>query len=74
MVAWFPVHPVSMNNTNRLLSSDNKGVAQQWVEKRWATQQQDMEPGFTAAFPQTNGEWGLGAVGALGAGEVWARE
>jgi hypothetical protein len=43
-----------MNNTNRLLSSDNKGVAQQWVERRWAPRQQDLEPGFTAAFPQTN--------------------
>lgn len=56
MLAWFAVHPVSMNNTNRLLSSDNKGVAAQGLENRWAPHQQDLEPGFTAAFPQTNGE------------------
>lgn len=57
MLTWFPVHPVSMNNTNRLLTSDNKGVAQQWVEKRWPTQQEDLEPDFTAAFAQSNSEW-----------------
>lgn len=56
MLTWFPVHPVSMNNSNRLLTSDNKGMAQQWVEKRWATHQQDMESGFTAAFAQSNSE------------------
>ena len=60
MLAWFPVHPVSMNNTNRLLSSDNKGVAEQGVEKRWAPHQPDLEPGFTAAFPQTNSEFPIG--------------
>jgi len=45
-----------MNNTNRLLSSDNKGVAEQFVEKRWAPQQTDLEHGFTAAFAQSNSE------------------
>lgn len=57
MITWFPVHPVSMSNQNRLLSSDNKGVAQQWVENRWAPHQGDaLEPGFTAAFAQSNSE------------------
>jgi neutral ceramidase len=27
MFNWFPVHPTSMNNTNGLISGDNKGVA-----------------------------------------------
>lgn len=30
--SFFPVHPVSMNNTNRLLSSDNKGYASYVLE------------------------------------------
>lgn len=28
-VTWFPVHCTSMNNTNRLVSGDNKGAASQ---------------------------------------------
>ncbi len=35
MVNWFPVHGTSMNNTNKLVSSDNKGLAsllfEQWL-------------------------------------------
>ena len=27
MANWFPVHLVSMNNSNKLISSDNKGYA-----------------------------------------------
>lgn len=27
MINWFAVHATSMNNTNRLISSDNKGYA-----------------------------------------------
>lgn len=51
------MHPVSLNNTNRLLSSDNKGMAQQWLEKRWAPHQgAQLEGSFTAAFAQTNSE------------------
>ena len=33
--AWFAVHPTSMNNTNTLISSDNKGVASLIVEKHF---------------------------------------
>jgi hypothetical protein len=55
LLSWFPVHPTSMNNTNTLLSGDNKGAAEQFVEKRWAPQQQGLEPGFMAAFVQSNG-------------------
>lgn len=31
--SWFAVHPVSMNNTNTLLSSDNFGVAALLLEE-----------------------------------------
>jgi hypothetical protein len=55
LLSWFPVHPTSLNNTNTLLSGDNKGAAEQFVEKRWAPQQQGLEPGFLAAFVQSNG-------------------
>ena len=34
-VAWFPVHCTSINNTNQLISGDNKGVASQLMEV-WA--------------------------------------
>ncbi|CAH1793813.1 unnamed protein product, partial [Owenia fusiformis] len=51
---WFPVHATSMNNTNHLISGDNKGYASQLFEK-------DMNPGsrpgkgpFVAAFGQAN--------------------
>ncbi|XP_022101333.1 putative neutral ceramidase C [Acanthaster planci] len=53
-ICWFPVHPVSMENTNKLISSDNKGYASYLFEK-------DMNPGskmgqgsFVAAFPNSN--------------------
>jgi len=54
MINWFSVHPTSMNNTNTLISSDNKGVASILFEA-------DMNPGsfpgegsFVAAFAQSN--------------------
>lgn len=34
---WFAVHPVSMNNTNRLVSSDNVGYASILLEKEFNT-------------------------------------
>ncbi len=34
-ISWFPVHCTSINNTNDLISGDNKGVASQFLEK-WA--------------------------------------
>lgn len=34
IINWFSVHPVSMNNTNHLISGDNKGVASQIIERR----------------------------------------
>ena len=37
-ISWFPVHCTSINNTNDLISGDNKGVASQFLEK-WAAKQ-----------------------------------
>ncbi|KAI8521297.1 Neutral ceramidase [Branchiostoma belcheri] len=54
MISWFAVHCTSMNNTNGLISGDNKGYASQLFEA-------DMNPGslagqgsFVAAFAQSN--------------------
>lgn len=33
VINWFAVHPTSMNNTNRLISSDNVGYASVLMEK-----------------------------------------
>lgn len=34
MLNWFAVHPTSMNNTNPLISGDNKGYASQLFEQK----------------------------------------
>ena len=69
-MAWFPVHCTSINNTNSLISGDNKGVASQLLEA-WADGKggdpstdpvlsvrnlgrHDIVPGFLAAFGQAN--------------------
>lgn len=52
MINWFPVHGTSMNRTNHLVSSDNKGMAsilfEQWKKD---TEGNDL---FVAAFAQAN--------------------
>ena len=64
-ISWFPVHCTSINNTNDLISGDNKGVASQFLEK-WAVKQSTAQAGsqelgqlqvthdFVAAFGQAN--------------------
>lgn len=54
VITWFPVHCTSMNNTNKLISGDNKGYASLLYE-------QHMNPGylpgkgaFVAAFANSN--------------------
>lgn len=54
VIVWFPVHCTSMNNSNILISGDNKGLASLLFE-------QAMNPGslpgkgpFVAAFPNPN--------------------
>ena len=49
-VAWYPVHCTSINNTNDLISGDNKGVAAQ-LFKRWAGSQVQL---------QSPAHWALG--------------
>ncbi|XP_060552761.1 uncharacterized protein LOC132714046 [Ruditapes philippinarum] len=55
MISWFAVHCTSMNNTNRLISSDNKGLAALMLEAD--RNGQTVLPGkgaFVAAFAQSN--------------------
>ncbi|CAG0881629.1 unnamed protein product [Darwinula stevensoni] len=52
--AWFAVHPTSMNNTNMLISSDNKGVASLIVEKHFNGEVMPGKGPFIAAFPASN--------------------
>jgi len=54
---WFAVHPTSMNNTNTLLSGDNKGYASYLFERHkngpTSVNRTGLGP-FVAAFPSTN--------------------
>jgi len=55
MLNWFAVHGTSMNNTNLLISGDNKGYAAYTFEK--AINGRDIMPGygpFIAGFAQSN--------------------
>ncbi|ADG79173.1 Neutral ceramidase OS=Tsukamurella paurometabola (strain ATCC 8368 / DSM / CCUG 35730 / CIP 100753 / JCM 10117 / KCTC 9821 / NBRC 16120 / NCIMB 702349 /NCTC 13040) OX=521096 GN=Tpau_2570 PE=3 SV=1 [Tsukamurella paurometabola] len=62
-VDWFAVHCTSMTNTNRLISSDNKG----WAAAAW--ERESPAPGFVAAFAQTNsGDISPNLDGAAGHG------
>ncbi|WP_371820972.1 neutral/alkaline non-lysosomal ceramidase N-terminal domain-containing protein [Tsukamurella sp. PLM1] len=49
-VDWFAVHCTSMTNANRLISSDNKG----WAAAAWERERRPADPGFVAAFAQSN--------------------
>ncbi|NXK88637.1 ASAH2 ceramidase, partial [Formicarius rufipectus] len=54
LISWFAVHPVSMNNTNHLVNSDNVGYASYLFEQ---DKNQGMLPGegsFVAAFASSN--------------------
>jgi neutral ceramidase len=53
LVSWFAVHPVSMGNTNRLISADNKGHASALFERLKGTNYAATST-FVAAFAQTN--------------------
>ena len=55
MIDWFAVHCTSMNNTNALISGDNKGYASYLMEE--AMSPPGTLPGtakFVAAFAQSN--------------------
>lgn len=50
---WFAVHPVSMSNKNKLISSDNQGHASYLFEKQMGRDYLNRN-GFIAAFAQSN--------------------
>ena len=55
MLNWFAVHGTCMNNTNKLISGDNKGFASYMVERDMNGK--DVQPGkgkYVAAFASTN--------------------
>jgi neutral ceramidase len=59
MINWFAVHGTSMNNTNLLISGDNKGYASYQMEQKLNGNRNDSTilPGqgdFVAAFASTN--------------------
>ena len=53
LINWFAVHPTSIGNTNKLISSDSKGLAEYLFEKDKGTNYLASKT-FTAAFAQTN--------------------
>ncbi|XP_072745601.1 neutral ceramidase [Anoplolepis gracilipes] len=54
VINWFAVHPTSMNNTNRLVSSDNMGYASILFEKMMNNNFAIGKSQFVAAFASTN--------------------
>ncbi|XP_012268113.2 neutral ceramidase [Athalia rosae] len=54
VINWFPVHPTSMNNTNKLVSSDNVGYAAILFEKTMNKNSMVGKGTFVAAFASTN--------------------
>uniref|UniRef100_A0A8C4RQZ4 Neutral ceramidase n=1 Tax=Erpetoichthys calabaricus TaxID=27687 RepID=A0A8C4RQZ4_ERPCA len=53
-LSWFAVHPVSMNNTNLMISSDNMGYASYLFEEEKNTGSLPGEGPFVAAFSSSN--------------------
>ena len=55
LINWHAVHCTSMNNTNQLVSSDNKGYASVLTEKHFSPPGTQAGRGeFVAAFAQSN--------------------
>lgn len=54
MINWFPVHCTSMNNSNHLISSDNKGYAEILFEQFMNPKDRPGAGSFVAAFAQSN--------------------
>ncbi|XP_052533524.1 putative neutral ceramidase C isoform X1 [Tympanuchus pallidicinctus] len=53
-ISWFAVHPVSMNNTNHLVNSDNMGYASLLFEQEKNKGVLPGEGSFVAAFASSN--------------------
>ena len=54
LINWFAVHPTSMNNTNILISGDNKGIASLMMEKHMNKGRTSTNDPFVAAFASAN--------------------
>ncbi|XP_050567819.1 putative neutral ceramidase C [Cygnus atratus] len=54
LISWFAVHPVSMNNTNHLVNSDNVGYASLLFEQEKNKGMLPGEGSFVAAFASSN--------------------
>ncbi|XP_065884102.1 uncharacterized protein [Dysidea avara] len=54
MISWFAVHCTSMNNTNGLISADNKGYASLLTEMSYNKGQLPGQGEFVAAHSQSN--------------------
>ncbi|XP_021237537.1 neutral ceramidase [Numida meleagris] len=54
LISWFAVHPVSMNNTNHLINSDNMGYASLLFEQEKNKGMLPGEGSFVAAFASSN--------------------
>lgn len=54
LISWFSVHGTALNNTNTLISGDNKGYAAYLFEKKMNNNALPGTPGFLAGFFQTN--------------------
>ncbi|XP_068161996.1 neutral ceramidase [Antennarius striatus] len=54
MLSWFAVHAVSMNSTNRMVSSDNLGHASYLMERDKNPRDLPGQGGFVAAFSSSN--------------------
>lgn len=53
-INWFAVHPTSMNNTNRLVTTDNVGYASILLEKQFNTGHLPGRGKFVGAFAASN--------------------
>nr|CAB3223352.1 neutral ceramidase [Phallusia mammillata] len=54
MINWFAVHCTSMNNSNSLISGDNKGYAELLFEQAMDPDSLPGDSNFVAAFAQSN--------------------
>lgn len=54
LISWFAVHCTSMNNTNTLISGDNKGYASYYIEQIKNNHSLPGDVKFLAAFGQSN--------------------
>lgn len=54
VINWFAVHPTSMNNTNRLISTDNVGYASVLLEQEYNPDERIGRGDFVGAFASTN--------------------